>query len=64
MENSMDRGGWWAPWGHKELDTTNTFRPPDGPSRRGPLPQKCSIVSLYEPVFRIRNCSLSYSKDN
>ena len=25
LENSMDRGAWWAtksPWGHKELDTT------------------------------------------
>ena len=20
LENSMDRGAWWAPWGHKELD--------------------------------------------
>ena len=26
LENSMDRGVWWAtnsPWGHKELDTTD-----------------------------------------
>ena len=24
LENSMDRGAWWAytPWGHKELDMT------------------------------------------
>ena len=22
LKNSMDRGAWWAPWGHKEADTT------------------------------------------
>ena len=22
LENSMDRGAWWAPWGCRELDTT------------------------------------------
>ena len=22
LENSMDRGAWWATWGCKELDTT------------------------------------------
>ena len=22
LENSMDRGAWQAPWGHKELETT------------------------------------------
>ena len=22
LENSMDRGAWWGPWGHKESDTT------------------------------------------
>ena len=22
LENSMDRGAWRAPWGHKELDTS------------------------------------------
>ena len=22
LENPMDKGAWWAPWGHKELDTT------------------------------------------
>ena len=22
LENSMDRGAWWAPGGHKESDTT------------------------------------------
>ena len=22
LENSMDRGAWWAPWGCKKLDTT------------------------------------------
>ena len=22
LENPMDRGAWQAPWGHKELDTT------------------------------------------
>ena len=21
LENPMDRGAWWAPWGHQELDT-------------------------------------------
>ena len=27
LENSMDRGAWWTPWGpwgHKESDTTET----------------------------------------
>ena len=22
LENPVDRGAWWAPWGRKELDTT------------------------------------------
>ena len=22
LENSMARGAWWAPWGHKESDST------------------------------------------
>ena len=22
LENPTDRGAWWGPWGHKELDTT------------------------------------------
>ena len=22
LDNSMDRGAWQAPWGHKDLDTT------------------------------------------
>ena len=22
LENPMDGGAWWAPWGHKESDTT------------------------------------------
>ena len=22
LENTMDRGAWWAPWGRKESDTT------------------------------------------
>ena len=27
LENAMDGGAWWAysPWGHKELDTTETI---------------------------------------
>ena len=23
LENPMDRGAWWAPWGRKESDTTD-----------------------------------------
>ena len=27
LKNSMDRGAWWAPWGHKESDTTEPQTP-------------------------------------
>ena len=62
METSTDRGGWWAQWGHKELEWLTLSDLQMVQAGEDLLQKKCSIFSLYEPVFRIRNCSLSYSK--
>ena len=38
LENSMDRGAWWAPWGHRELDITEQIH----------LPQSIWLPLLHE----------------